>query len=81
MAELAGKPFPPELIYLWKIYNRIRNRQGSSGFGALPISWTAIDAFARNARQPLAPWEVETIEALDNLYLTVQSKARKKPSE
>lgn len=76
--ELAGKPFPPALIYLFKIYNRIRNRQ-SNGMGVSPISWPAIDAFVRNARQPLAPWEIETIEDLDNLYLNTQSKARRKP--
>lgn len=66
---------PRELFYLWRTYNRLRRRQGSSGFGPLPIGWPEIDAFIRHSKFNLAPWEVEVIEDLDDLYLKVQGEA------
>lgn len=35
----------------------------------MPISWSDLDAFVRNAGFPLAPWETEIIETLDDLFL------------
>lgn len=78
-AELAGEPFPPELIYLWKIHQRLRRRQGN-GFGLSPVSWPAIDAFARFYRLNLPPWEVQIIEDLDDLFLKVLSDRKKTAS-
>jgi hypothetical protein len=72
-AQLACPPIPPALVYLWTIFRRIRQRVGSSGFGSSPISWPDIDAFCRHSRFPLAPWEVEIIEMLDDLQ---QAKLR-----
>lgn len=37
--------------------------------GLMPIEWTDIDAFCRQGF-PLAPWEIEVIEKLDNFWLT-----------
>ena len=73
--QLALPPFPEELRYLWRIFNRIRGRVGG-GFGLAPISWPDIDAFVRHSQMTLAPWEVEVIEALDDTYMNVFSKAR-----
>lgn len=79
--ELAGTPMPSELIYLWRAYNRLRRRQGSSGFGASPIGWPELDAFVRHSQFHLAPWEIEVIEDLDDLYLKVQGEAARKNSK
>jgi hypothetical protein len=65
-----------EFAYLWRAFNRIRRRVGSNGFGANPISWPDIDAFCRHSRFHLAPWEIEIIEMLDDLYLTEQAARR-----
>jgi hypothetical protein len=57
-------------------------RRGSSGFGPLPIGWDEIDAFCRLTGTRLAPWEVEFIEALDDLWMAESwknSKSRGKP--
>ncbi|UIK04910.1 phage tail assembly chaperone [Neorhizobium galegae] len=65
-------PYPEELAYLWRAYNRIRRRKGSGFAGRTPIEWTDIDAFVRNARMMLAPWEIEVIEALDDAFMSVK---------
>lgn len=70
--DLALPSFPEELAYLWKAYNRIRARKGGGMAGVMPIEWPDIDAFVRNSRLFLAPWEVETIEELDNAYLAIK---------
>lgn len=67
-AELAVPPFPQALGYLWRAFGRLSNRRGSNGFSVCPITWPEIDAFVRNARFPLAGWEIETIEELDDLF-------------
>lgn len=62
------------LEYLWRAFNRLRRRKGGNGFAALPIEWPDIDAFVRNTRFDLAPWEIEIIEDLDDLFLTDHTK-------
>jgi hypothetical protein len=37
--------------------------------GPAPIEWPDIDAFVRRAGVSLAPWEIELIEQLDDIYL------------
>lgn len=41
--------------------------------GLSPIGWSDIDAFSRRAQVRLAPWEIELIEELDDVYLAHQS--------
>jgi hypothetical protein len=48
----------------------MRNRKGGNGFAPSPIEWTDIDAFLRRSGLALAPWEIEMIEVVDDLYLT-----------
>jgi hypothetical protein len=62
-------------VYLWDIYDKIRRRKGSSGFGPSPIEGHDIESYQRRYRFPLAPWEHEVIEGLDDLYMKVQREA------
>ncbi len=86
-ADLACPPLPPSLIYLWNTFNRLSSRRSSNGFGVNPISWADIDAFVRHSKFALAPWEIETIEDLDRLFLAEisrnqsENKPPKKPQE
>ena len=73
-SELAVPLLPPVLAYLWRAFQRIRRRKGGSGFGPSPIEWPDIDAFVRNSRFHLLPWEIEVIEELDDLYMAQQAK-------
>lgn len=75
-AELETPPFPLALEYLWRTFIRLSSRRGSNGFGINPISWSEIDAFVRNSQLTLAPWEIEIIEMLDDLFRAEQGKAK-----
>ncbi|AKR57123.1 hypothetical protein XM25_15235 [Devosia sp. H5989] len=73
-AELAVPPFPLALTYLWQAYGRLR-RRCSTGLGLSPITLGEIDAFVRLTGSRLAPWEVETIERLDEAWLEANAKS------
>lgn len=62
-------PFPKEIAYLWTIYHRLRRRIGAGFAAPNPVSWQDIDAFVRQIGFPMAPWEVEIIEAIDDAFL------------
>lgn len=79
--ELAVPPFPEALKYLWRTFGRMRARAGSTGFGRAPISFAEIDAFVRQTGFRLAPWEVEILEALDDLHLAEHARVRAAMSE
>ncbi len=72
-AEIALPSYPSALDYLWTIFTRLRRRKGAGFSGPLPIEWPDIDAFIRNGRMRLSPWEIEIIEELDDLYLATQT--------
>lgn len=59
---------PVALAYLWRLFWRLRNRKGGNGFEISPIEWPDIDAFVRQSRQRLDPWEIELIERLDDAF-------------
>ncbi|NEU95043.1 phage tail assembly chaperone [Bradyrhizobium uaiense] len=73
-AILTVPPIPKALTYLWRIYDRLRRRKGGNGFALSPIEWQDIDAFLRRTQTDLAPWELEILEMLDDLYLVDYSK-------
>ena len=66
-------PFPKALAYLWRAYFRLRRRMAGGFAGPNPIGWQDIDAFVRQSGLRLAPWELDLIEALDDLYLEALS--------
>jgi hypothetical protein len=76
-AELACPPFPRALSYLWRTFQRLRNRRTSSGFGVNPITWVDLGEFTRLTGTRLAPWEIEVIEELDILDRNEIAKAMK----
>lgn len=69
-AELAMPPFPKALAYLWNVYIRLRRRKAPSFSGQSPIDWQDIDAFIRRSGLRLAPWEIEILEAIDDIFLS-----------
>jgi hypothetical protein len=77
-AELETDDFPLPLLYLWVAFNRIRRRKGGNGFGPSPIEMTDIDAFNRLSGMAFAPWEVEMIERLDDIFLKSLADAAEK---
>lgn len=63
----APKP-PPELVDLWGFFVALKN--SSDG----PISYTEIQAYAELTGNDLAPWEVEAIKMLDQVFIREQAK-------
>lgn len=76
-AELACPPLPPELLYLWTAYNRIRRRTGGSGFGLSPIEGADVESYERRYRLRFLPFENEILDELDDLYMAAQAKTMK----
>mgnify|MGYP000284647526 FL=1 len=68
-AELAMPPFPECLAYLWQAYLRLRRRTAGGFSGPSPIGWPDIDAFIRRTGARLAPWEIEMLERIDDLFV------------
>lgn len=61
--KLKGPDLPPAVQHVWNTYVRFSRRRGDSGF------WGELDAFCRLTGMTLQRWEVEAIEALDDVYL------------
>ncbi len=57
-AKLHLPPLPRALLYLWRIYLRLRRRKAGNGFGPSPIEWPDIAAFVQFARLSLTPFEI-----------------------
>lgn len=76
--ELEMPPFPDALKYLWNMYHRIRNRKGGNGFSANPIEFADIEAFLRLTHNTLEPWELQTIEQIDNAFIAAPAAAKSK---
>ena len=57
---------------MWDTFVEIARRRQSAGFGPLPITHQELEAWQRNKRWPLAPWEVDAIMALDDAFLASQ---------
>jgi hypothetical protein len=69
-AELEVPPLPSALHYVWRAYLRMRRRK-AAGFASFdPIEWPDIQAFINVSGFRLAPWEVELIEAIDDVFLS-----------
>ena len=76
-AELWMPEFPMSMMYLWRVYHRLRGRKGGNGFGHSPLEWPDIEAFSRLSGLSLLSWEVALIERMDDLWLRAQAQAQK----
>lgn len=75
-AELSMPPFPEPLDYLWRAYLRLRRRIASGFSGPNPVGWQDIDAFIRRAGARFAPWEIEVLERIDDLFVRRDESAQ-----
>lgn len=75
-AQLACPPFPTALSYLWQAFLRLRGRAMPTMSGPGPITYSDLDSYTRLTRMSLAPWEVQILENLDDIYLASVSAAQ-----
>jgi hypothetical protein len=66
-AELETPPFPLELEHVWTVFCRLSARR-RSGFSIEPIGWADLDAFIKLTGCRLAPFEIQLIEMLDDMF-------------
>lgn len=78
--QLEQPPLPEFGAHLWNVYHRLR-RRCPAGMTVQPITFSDLLAFQRVTGMPLAPWEVTTIEALDDLYLAARLGSPPEPPE
>ncbi|MFC3704474.1 hypothetical protein ACFOOL_06875 [Devosia honganensis] len=57
------------MAYVWSAWRRIRRRKAPGFNGHNPIEWPDIDAFIRRTGTALDPFDIDLIEALDDLFL------------
>lgn len=69
LQELEGPGLPPLLVYVWEWFCELSAARGSNGFGANPISWAEIDAWAQRMRRNPSVFELELLQALDAAFV------------
>lgn len=69
-AALTMPELPQALEYLWRAYGRLRRRKGTTDLGSpLPLEWPDLLAFSHLSGTRLAPWEIEILERIDDLFI------------
>lgn len=72
-ALLQATP-PAAGLYLWGVWLALHQSRGSSGMGApAPVTLQDMAAWQQVYRAPLAPWEAETLQAMDRAALATMA--------
>ena len=80
-AELDGPDCPAEMEYLWYDFMMLSRGRTSNGFGANPLTWMDLLAWRQLTATPVNPWEMDTLVALDNAWLSEQAQQSKKTAK
>lgn len=76
IVDIAAHRLPPLGEGAWTAFWAIeRTRQGGMG-GAQSFTYAEIEAWTRLSQQPLAPWEVEALTAMDSARREVWGQQR-----
>lgn len=67
----AGPEVPWAAARVWGLFLRLHEGRGGGGFGPSPITYEAMEAFSAITGEPLRPWEVDIIRALDREWLKI----------
>lgn len=73
---LEAVPLPYFLQILWDTF-LLLNKKRTHGMGVNPISSMEIESWCRLHRIDLLPWEVETIEAVDDVVMSAWVREKK----
>ena len=68
-AELAVPDKPPSVEYLWEYWRELHRCRNNFGWGHMHLTHLEIDAWKRNTKRKLDPWELEAILQVDNAYI------------
>jgi len=67
--ELVLPQFPDSARYVWSTFNEMSAGRTYGMNGPNPLSWEGIKAWSDLHGIPLSPWELETIKALDMMWV------------
>lgn len=79
--EPEAPQIPPAGLRVWGIFLDLHATRGSNGFGANPIAYADIEAWSRLRREPVRPFELDMIRALDATWLEVAAAMAKEPDK
>jgi hypothetical protein len=65
---LTGPPFPESIDYLWDWFRELDRARTHSMNGPDPLTYQAIDAWARLTGREPAPHEVDALLSLDAVF-------------
>lgn len=68
-----GRADGPEVPWagrrIWSIFLDLNAARGSNGWGPNPVTHHEIEAWAWLRREPVRPWELDILRAMDAAYL------------
>ena len=67
--------------YLWAWFQELSSGRGNNGFGPIAIPWSDIDAWARIAGIPLAPFEALALRSMDVAFLSACAEVQRKQNK
>lgn len=78
MEQSDAPEMPPAGLRIWRIFTDL-NRTRGGGMGPAPISYQEIDAWSRLRGEPVRPFELDILRALDMAWLEVAAEMQKNP--
>jgi hypothetical protein len=72
--QLEPVDIPYALLYLWGWFCELSNGRQYSEAGAMPLTYSEMDAWARLTGNDPTAWEITVIKKLDREYLTEINK-------
>ena len=73
LLELESPPLPDWMLYLWGWFVELHQGR-QAGFGASPLAWADMWAWASLTGRRMTPWEVHCIRAVDRVWVEAASK-------
>ena len=72
--QLEPVEMPDCLHYLWSWFCELSGGRGYAEFGALPLTYSEIKAWAELTKTEPTAWEIEALKRIDRAYLTESNK-------
>ena len=70
LPELVSPAVPDWAMYLWTWFVELHQGR-QSGFGAQPLAWIEMLAWATLTGRHVTPWEVHCLRAIDSVWMRV----------
>jgi hypothetical protein len=72
--QLEPKDAAHEIAYLWEWFCQLSNSRSYAEFGALPITYAEIKAWAELTHSEPTAWDVNVIKQIDSVFIAEANK-------